>query len=305
MGIFGVWSLLGYGLVFLAMSIGSYATMAWCRAYLGGHPDLGTGYGQARGNVVERADRALSSHIGRQMAARNWAAGLRARAQRDLVRAGRAHDDAGDELGHAVVLAVISALVGSLGVLALFRTFSVIVVLILVLGGFFLPIHRLREHADRRIARVTRRLPYAVDMIVLAMEAGATFDEALRILIREAPDEPLHREFDQVLRDWQIGTPRSEALQNMADRVGTEEMASLVLALNIGDEMGTPLVETLRMQADIVRTKRVQRAEKLAKEAGPKMALPNTLIMAANILLILAPFLLKLFSGGGLLGVVR
>ena len=72
------------------------------------------------------------------------------------------------------------------------------------------------------------------------------------------------------------------------------------MAINLGEELGTPIGQTLRVQADAIRMRRTQRAEKLAGEASNKMALPNTLIMLANILLILAPLLHKFGEGGGI-----
>ena len=69
------------------------------------------------------------------------------------------------------------------------------------------------------------------------------------------------------------------------------------LALEIGAELGTPIGDILRRQADDLRTARLLRADRIAREASAKMALPNTLIMAANVLLIIAPFLPKILGG--------
>ena len=80
----------------------------------------------------------------------------------------------------------------------------------------------------------------------------------------------------------------------MADRVQTEDLTTLVMALDVAEDLGTPFGDTLRKQAAAVRHARLNRAEKMAQEAGPKMAVPNTLIMLANVLLILAPFLPKM-----------
>jgi tight adherence protein C len=164
--------------------------------------------------------------------------------------------------------------------------------------AFQIPGWTLRGQADRRIVTITRRLPYSLEVVVLATESGAGFDEALEILVREDPQNPLHEEFDQVLRDARLGLPRREALRAMAARVETEDMTALVMALEISENLGTPLADTLKKQAESIRLSRLQRAERLAREAGPKMAVPNTMIMVANVLLILAPFLPKLSLGG-------
>jgi len=76
--------------------------------------------------------------------------------------------------------------------------------------------------------------------------------------------------------------------------VGTEDLLALVLSLDIADNLGTPTTATLKKESETIRSRRLQRAERMAREAGPKMALPNTMIMVANVLLILGPFLPKL-----------
>jgi tight adherence protein C len=168
-----------------------------------------------------------------------------------------------------------------------------------VIAVFGIPGWNLRSKAQRRVAQIAHRLPYSLEVVVLATETGAGLDEALGILVREDPANPLHEEFDQVLRDAHLGLKRKEALRAMSERIGTEDLASLVMALDIAEDLGTPMAETLKKQAEAIKTARLQRAERMAKEAGPKMAIPNTMIMVANVLLILAPFLPKLSLSGG------
>ena len=69
-------------------------------------------------------------------------------------------------------------------------------------------------------------------------------------------------------------------------------MASIIQS----EELGTPISDIFRSQADVLRVKRTQRAETLAGEAGVNMLLPGVLVMAATVLIILAPFLLEYFG---------
>ena len=59
------------------------------------------------------------------------------------------------------------------------------------------------------------------------------------------------------------------------------------------EELGTPITSIFRTQAEVLRVKRSQRAEKIAGEAGVNMLLPGVLVMASTVLLILGPFVLN------------
>ena len=164
-----------------------------------------------------------------------------------------------------------------------------------------LRLHDLRHKADRRVSHVVRQLPYSLDLCVLAMAAGSSFDEAIRLLLRDLPDEPLHEELAQVQRDQKLGRSRRDSFQAMAERLKVDDINTLVLGLEIGEDLGTPIAESLKRQAEGARHARLLRAERLAREASSKMTLPNTLILVANVLLILAPFIPRLVSGGGVI----
>lgn len=255
---------------------------------------------RTRRSGLDAAMAALGGAAGRWLVERRWLEGARAAAKRNLVRAGRANDSEADFVGGCAVGATIVAAVSLvLGLASGFPVLAIPGCPVLGLLAFEAQLHLLGGRADERVRKISRRLPYAVDTLVLVVEAGAGFEEGLATLVREAPAEPLHQEFDQVLRDRQLGEARRDALRKMAERVGTEEMAALVLAMQLGDELGTPVTETLRTQADSIRALRMERAERLAREAGPKMLLPNTLIVMACLLLVLGPFVPRLLREGG------
>jgi Flp pilus assembly protein TadB len=244
--------------------------------------------------------RQLARRLGAVAAERAWFAHLRHTARTDLIRARQLDVTAEDFVGECVMYAIAGGGGGWLATVAAGGAcWNVVPALIAAAILFQVPAWNLRSRVHKRITRLTRRLPYSLEVIVLATEAGAGFEEALGILVREEPEEPLHEELDQVLRDSHLGLTRREALHAMVDRVATEDIGSLVMALDVAEDLGTPLAGTLQKQAETIRNNRLQRAERLAREAGPKMALPNTMIMVANVLLILAPFLPKLSFGAG------
>ncbi len=280
----------GLLLAFASVSIGSYGLMRQL-ALFGLWP------------IEAREGRSMYSEAAHRLgviaAEHGWFGPLREHVARDLVRARLVSLNADDLVGKSMLDAILAGIAAWLVTIFVGGVpYNIIPALVAGAIVFRLPGWSLRGKADRRILLITRRLPYSLEVVVLATESGAGFDEALEVLVREDPKNPLHEEFDQVLRDQALGLTRQEALQAMRERVGTEDMTALVMALDIAENLGTPLADTLKKQAESIRISRLQRAERMAREAGPKMAVPNTMIMVANVLLILAPFLPKLSLGG-------
>lgn len=163
--------------------------------------------------------------------------------------------------------------------------------------GFFLPIFWLSSYVENRLMSIHRQLPYMVDLLVMAMEAGSSFLEALSIYIQDNRKEVLAEEFTLFLSEMNLGKTRREALTNVANRVGSDEVRSFALAIIQGEEMGTPLGALFRIYADGMRLKRTQRAEKMAGEAAVKILGPSMLMMVAVVLLVLGPVLIKFIRG--------
>lgn len=159
--------------------------------------------------------------------------------------------------------------------------------------------------ATRRRA-IIRRLPFAVDLLALIMEAGGTFNESLRTLVRQEKNHPLGLEFGRVLEQLDLGSTQREALENLRSRMPEEDdVGEFVFSVVKGQELGTPLAKILRNQADQMRLKRSQRAEKAAGEAQVKMAGPGIVIMIACMAIIAGPFIMNFWQsftegGGGL-----
>jgi tight adherence protein C len=151
----------------------------------------------------------------------------------------------------------------------------------------------IRDRAKRRLSRVRNRLPFAVDLIALTMEAGGGFQECLATAVAEnGKDHPLTEEFAEVLRQISLGRPRNEALQALQDRLLDDDVSEMVFAINKGEELGTPLSAILREQAEQMRLKRSQRGEKAAAEAQVNIVFPGMVVMIACLLVVIAPILL-------------
>ena len=133
--------------------------------------------------------------------------------------------------------------------------------------------------AKRRQHRIRLGLPDALDLLVVSVEAGLGLDQAIQRVAAELafahPD--LCDELRLINLELRAGKPRSEALHNLADRTGVEDISSLVAMLVQTDKFGTSVAQSLRVHSDTVRTKRRQRAEEAAAKTGVKMVFPLVL----------------------------
>jgi tight adherence protein C len=152
--------------------------------------------------------------------------------------------------------------------------------MILSLGGlglgYILPGIVLARIAKRRAHRIRLALPDALDLLVVSVEAGLGLDQAMARVGSELssayPD--LADELRLVNLELRAGKARSEALRNMADRSGVDDLGSLVTMLIQTDKFGTSVAQSLRVYSDTLRTKRRQRAEEAAAKTGVKMVFP-------------------------------
>jgi len=158
--------------------------------------------------------------------------------------------------------------------------------------------YRLAARAAWRLRLIKRRLPFLLDLLTLLMEAGSTFLGALTQAVEEFRDHPAGEEFGRVLADINLGKTRTEALVALRERMADDEITSIVGSIIHGEQLGTPLARVFRTQADVLRLKRSQRAERIAGEAGVNMLLPGVLVMAAAVLIIVGPFLLNYLQFG-------
>jgi tight adherence protein C len=169
----------------------------------------------------------------------------------------------------------------ALGLFLLFSTNLVIKANLLVaLGGlglgYILPGMVLARMAKRRAHRIRLSLADMLDLLVVSVEAGLGLDQALtRVGTELAFAYPeLADELKLINLELRAGKPRSEALRNLADRTGVEDLSSLVTMLIQTDKFGTSIAQSLRVASETLRTKRRQRAEEAAAKTGVKMVFP-------------------------------
>ncbi len=169
--------------------------------------------------------------------------------------------------------------------------------LLAVLYGLFIPSFTLSRLVTNRQDRITRALPDALDLMVVCVEAGLGLNAALQRVGREMElvEKDLSTELAITNREIRAGKPRDEALRNLGDRTGVDDVKSLVAMLVQTDRFGTSIAESLRVFADSMRTKRRQRAEEQVAKAAIKLIFPLLLfIFPALLIVLMGPALIKL-----------
>jgi tight adherence protein C len=145
--------------------------------------------------------------------------------------------------------------------------------------GYVLPGVVLARLAKRRAHRIRLSLADMLDLLVVSVEAGLGLDQAMsRVGTELAFAYPeLSDELRLINLELRAGKPRSEALRNLADRTGVDDLSSLVTMLIQTDKFGTSVAQSLRVYSETLRTKRRQRAEEAAAKTGVKMVFPLVL----------------------------
>ncbi|MFV9506970.1 MAG: type II secretion system F family protein [Oscillochloridaceae bacterium umkhey_bin13] len=165
--------------------------------------------------------------------------------------------------------------------------------------SFYLPDIWLSRRIRERQDEITRTLPDTLDMMVVGVEAGLSFENAL-IEITNKWRHALALEFLQVQRDIGIGLPRRQALLEMAERTGVPDVSQFVSAINQAEELGVSIAKVLIIQAEEMRIKRRQRAQEAANQAPIKMLFPMVfLIFPALFAVLLGPGIPSLLSALG------
>jgi tight adherence protein C len=171
-------------------------------------------------------------------------------------------------------------------------------------AGFILPRFILNRLIASRQLRITWGLADALDLMVITMEAGLGLNAAMLKVCEELKDvhPDISKEFELANLEIRVGRERSEALRNLADRTGVEDLSSLVGMLIQADRFGTSIARAVRVYSDSLRTKRRQRAEQAAQKAAFKLLLPlGALLFPTMFIIILGPALLNIADmlGGG------
>jgi tight adherence protein C len=154
--------------------------------------------------------------------------------------------------------------------------------------GYILPGMLLARMSKRRQHRLRMSLADALDLLVVSVEAGLGLDQAMLRVGDELefayPD--LSDELRLVNLELRAGKGRVDALRNLGERTGVDDLVSLCTMLIQTDKFGTSVAQSLRVHSETLRTKRRQRAEEAAAKTGVKMVFPLVCCIFPAILVV-------------------
>jgi tight adherence protein C len=157
-----------------------------------------------------------------------------------------------------------------------------------------LPSSRINSEAAKRQKAIAKQLPDVLDLLVISIEAGLGFEQALERTVDAVPG-PLSDEFSLMLGEVRAGATRADALRELSDRVDEDDLRRFVLAVLQADKFGVSIGRMLRNQADEVRTARRQKAQEQAQKAPVKMLIPMVFCIFPSIfIVIIGPAMLNL-----------
>jgi tight adherence protein C len=222
--------------------------------------------------------------------------------RRELISAGYR-----SEMAVAVLYGIKAVLCVTLVVLALLFRDSITsnhilrIVMVIAAGlvGYFGPGFCLESMVNKRREIIRLSLPDALDLMVVCVEAGLGLDQAIQYVSRELmiTHPVLCHELSLVNLEMRAGKRRTDALRQLVDRTGEQELRKLVAILIQTDKFGTSMADSLRTHSDFMRVRRRQEAEERAGKVGVKLVFPIFfLILPAMLLVAAGPGLLQVFK---------
>jgi tight adherence protein C len=150
----------------------------------------------------------------------------------------------------------------------------------------------LKRKRQARTRALQRGLADAVDLLVVCIEAGLGLNQALMRVAEEIErvSPEIAYELDLVILEMRAGTPRDEALRNMAERTELDDVRSWVSMMVQTERYGTSIADSLRVHSDTMRVKRRQRSEEAAAKLTVKLLIPLVLfVLPAIFVVVLGP----------------
>ncbi len=185
---------------------------------------------------------------------------------------------------------------GGGGELNLADPVNLLFMIIGVAAGYSLPAFIVSRKVSGRQEEILVTLPYAIDLLSISVEAGMGFDSAVGYTMRKLRG-PLAEEFAKTLNEIRLGKPRLDALEDLGNRTGVDELKIFITAVVHASRLGGSITNTLRVQADSIRIRHRQRVQELAMKAPVKMVFPLVMfIFPALFIVILGPALISIWK---------
>ncbi|MFW2587788.1 type II secretion system F family protein [Sagittula sp. SSi028] len=155
--------------------------------------------------------------------------------------------------------------------------------------GYMGPKYWVNKRMAARQEQIQNGFPDALDMMLVCVEAGQSMEQAILRVAKEirASYVALAEEFEIISHEMKAGKDRTQVLNDMGERCGSQDVSSFVTMLNQAQTFGTSISDALRVYASEMRDKRVMRAEEAANKLPTKMTLTTMMLTVPPLLIIL------------------
>lgn len=166
---------------------------------------------------------------------------------------------------------------------------GILVALVLAAAGYYGPEQLLRHLTRRRQAEMRQALPDILDLLVICTESGLSLDQAMsRVAGEIARHSPVAaREIQLLGLSIRAGVPRSNAFRDLALRTELDDLAKFATMVIQAEQFGAGIAMSLRSLSDIMRVRRMQRAEEAAAKLPTKMLAPLALFILPSLFMVI------------------
>jgi tight adherence protein C len=164
--------------------------------------------------------------------------------------------------------------------------------------GYLGPNEFLRHAAKKRQKMIKKGMANALDLLVVCVESGLGLDQAIMQVSKElqTAHPEISEEFAVVNLELRAGKRRVEALRNLGQRTGVDEVKKLVAVLVQADRFGTSIASSLKSHSDYMRVQARQEAETKAAKIGVKLVFPIFFFILPSLFVVtVGPIVVRIF----------
>ncbi|HYM11985.1 MAG TPA: type II secretion system F family protein [Bryobacterales bacterium] len=164
--------------------------------------------------------------------------------------------------------------------------------------GYLAPNEFLRHAAKKRQKAIKKGMANALDLLVVCVESGLGLDQAIMQVSKElqTAHPEIAEEFAIVNLEMRAGKRRVDALRDLGQRTGVDEVKKLVAVLVQADRFGTSIAGSLKSHSDYMRVQARQEAETKAAKMGVKLVFPIFFFILPSLFVVtVGPIIVRIF----------